>query len=741
MAYLFIKHHLPGRVRLAVPLLRNRKGLCRQLESFLTLLPEIHSSKANPLTGSVLIHYRPRSFSPRSLLFITGKYLNQAADQRSEAAAAFCGGQASLAPGDEKKVPVKTMAPDELPIPLQVAQVTLGALVLSVLTLRKFLGKKGHGHGGRGFNFCSAATLLAAYPIMRSGIKGIVQEKRLNNDLLISVATLVALMMGEGITALVVVWLINLSELLQSYTLDRSRRAIRKLLTSKNEQAWLLVDDTQVAVPVDRLNPGDIVVVHPGGKIPVDGKVLSGTAAVNQAPITGESLPAHKNQGDFVYAGTVVEQGSIHIYAEKVGDKTALARIIHLVEEAGNKKASIQNLADAYSYKIVPLSLLLASLVFLVTRDIHRTMTILIVACPCAAGLATPTAISAAMGNAASRGILIKGGCYLEAAGRLDTVLFDKTGTLTEGCPEVSTYASLDDHYTPEQIVAIAAAGEMHTNHPLAQAVIEKARQIKEEIPAYQDKELIIGKGLKFNLNGQQILVGNDRLMAEEQIDISRGEHFAKNMSGRGESIIFVVREQKLLGLIGVRDTLRKQSKYAIQKLKATGVKDIGLISGDNFHCAQSVGQGLGLTSVWSNMLPEDKVKVVQEKQRKGLVVAMVGEGINDSPALAAADIGIAMGVKGTDVAVESADVVLSGDDPAKVAQLIQLSRRTLQVIHQNFAFAIGANALGITLGTLKIISPFAAALLHNASTLAVVINSTGLITYKKKNLKKRLSS
>ncbi|RYD01744.1 hypothetical protein N752_28220 [Desulforamulus aquiferis] len=474
--------------------------------------------------------------------------------------------------------------------------------------------------------------------------------------------------MGEGLTALVVVWLVNLSELLQTLTLDRSRRAIGDLLKNKNEQAWLLVDGTQVSVPVESLKVGDTVVIHQGGKIPVDGIIVSGTAAVNQSPITGESLPVYKQLDDQVYAGTVVEQGSIHVFSEKVGDSTALARIVHLVEEANNKKAPIQNMADSYSYKIVPISFLLASLVFLFTKDIHRTMTILIVACPCAAGLATPTAISAAMGNAASRGILIKGGCYLEAAGRLDSVLFDKTGTLTEGRPEVSSFVSLDEQYTPEQILTLAAAGEMHTNHPLALAVVNKAQEQMEQIPEYQSKEVVVGKGLKVIVNNVETLIGNHRLMQDEKVDYGNALHFANEMSTRGESIIYVARHAKLIGLIGVRDTLRHESKRAINELKTSGVNEIGLVSGDNYECAWAVGRGLGLKDIWSNMLPEDKVKVVQEKQRNGKIVAMVGEGINDSPALAAADIGIAMGVKGTDVAVESADVVLAGDDPVKVA-------------------------------------------------------------------------
>lgn len=737
MAQIFIKHALPGRVRFYIPLLKKNKGLAKDLQSFLENLPACRIIDVSSAAGSIVIYYHADKASIKTLALQISAYLFQTAGKVSEAAAAY---DTPVPFCRESNIKTAYKEPEELPIPLQIAQVTVGGLVLLGLAVKHFLGKTPANHGGKILNLCSVTTLLSSYPILRSGIAGLLKEKRLNNDLLISAATLVALLMGEGLTALVVVWLVNLSELLQALTLDRSRRAIGELLNNKNEQAWLLVDGTQVSVPVESLKAGDTVVVHAGGKIPVDGTVTVGTAAVNQAPITGESFAVYKQAGDHVYAGTVVEQGSIHIYSEKVGDNTALARIVHLVEEAASKKAPIQNLADSYSFKIVPISFLLAILVFLLTRDIHRTMTILIVACPCAAGLATPTAISAAMGNAASRGILIKGGCYLEAAGRLDAVLFDKTGTLTEGRPEVSTYVSLDQNYKPEQILALAAAGEMHTNHPLALAVINKARESNEEIPVYQDKEIFIGKGLKVVVNNEPVLIGNDRLMQEEQIDYGHARHFADEMSARGESIIYIAKLSKVIGLIGVRDALRKQSQQAINELRTTGIEEIGLVSGDNRDCAMAVGSGLGLRDIWSNMLPEDKVKIVQEKQRKGKIVAMVGEGINDSPALAAADIGIAMGVKGTDVAVESADVVLAGDDPVKVAQLVQLSQKTMQVIHQNFAFAIGANILGITLGTMKIISPFTSALLHNASTLAVVINSARLMKYGKDELIRKIS-
>lgn len=725
-----IKHQLPGRVRFYVPAIRRNKLLSKDLYTSLKVLQQsVLYCHVNPSTGSVLLYYHPDKITVKQLADSIGFQLNNLYLEKDVAAAST---EAVAVLNIKKAGSKRNHDPEDLPIPVQIAQVTISGVVLLALAVKQLLGKSGAAHAGSKLNIASVTTAVSAYPIVKSGVSGLINEKELNNDLLISVATGVALLMGEGLTALVVVWLVNLSTLLQSYTLDRTRRAIGDLLDNKNEQAWLLVDGTQVSVPVENLKPGDVVVVYQGGKIPVDGKVCSGSAAVNQAPITGESMPVYKQIGEEVYAGTIVDQGSIQITAEKVGDKTALSRIIHMVEEASNKKAPIQNIADRYTNKIVPMSLLLASLVFLFTRDIYRTMTILIVACPCAAGLSTPTAISAAMGNAASRGILIKGGCYLETAGKVDTVLFDKTGTLTEGRPEVSSYVSLDDKYTPEQILALAAAGEKYTNHPLAVAVVNKALEVQQEIPECDNKEIIVGMGIKGTVNNELVLIGNHRLMQQENVAKASDWQLVKQMSNLGESIIYVAQQDKLIGLISVRDRLRSQSKRAVKNLKSTGVKNIGMISGDNTHCANAVGQRLNIDEVWSNMMPEDKVKVVQEMQRRGKVVAMVGEGINDSPALAVADIGIAMGVKGTDVAVESADVVLAGDDPVKVAQLVQLSRRTMKTIHQNFAFAIGANALGITLGTLRIISPFTAAILHNASTLAVVLNSARLVGYQR---------
>lgn len=727
-----VKHNLPGRVRFSIPLLINNKKLCSMFHKHLVSLPGVILTTSSHLTGTVLVYYSAKKTSVNTLVSALCNFLNSCYAYQSDAAASSSTGIAVPFTPGRVALRQKTPGLKEIPIPMQIAQVAVSGIVLASLAVKSFLGKTAASQGGNLLNLSSVTTLLASYPVLRNAISDFIKEKRLNNDMLISAATAVALIMGEGLTALTVIWLVNLSELFKSITLDRSRRAIGELLKNKDEQAWLVVDGAQVSVSVDSLRPGDVVAVHDGGKIPVDGRVISGTAVVNQSPITGESVPVFKQQGDQIFAGTVVEQGNIHISAERVGDNTALSRIVHMVEEAGSKRAPIQNLAETYSNKVVPLSFLLASMVFLLTRDIHRTMTILIVACPCAAGLATPTAISAAMGNAAGRGILVKGGCYLEAAGRLDAVYFDKTGTLTEGRPEVSTCISLDDRYTSEQILLLAAAGEMYTNHPLAQAVVNKALEISEEIPVCQSKELLVGKGLKATINDEVITVGNRRLMHEENIDSGNSRHITRKMSANGESIIYIAGQNKLIGLIGVKDKLRKKSKRAVHELKAAGIKEIGVISGDSAACVKAVGTGLELNQFWSNMLPEDKVKVIQEKQGQGKIVAMVGEGINDSPALAAADIGIAMGVKGTDVAVESADVVLAGDDPVKVAQLVGLSRKTMEVIRQNYTFAIGANALGITLGALRIISPLSAALLHNASTLAVVLNSARLIRHGK---------
>jgi cation-transporting P-type ATPase C len=502
------------------------------------------------------------------------------------------------------------------------------------------------------------------------------------------------------------------------------------MLEGNQKNAWIVVNGQEISIPITQLQQNDTVSVKLGSKIPVDGTVVEGVAVVNQAALTGEPIPVYKHPGDQVLAGSTIEQGTLYIRAERVGDQTSVARIIHLVEQATHSKAPIQRLADQYSARIIPASFLLAFIVFLLTRDIRRTMTILIVACPCAAGLATPTALSAAIGNAASRGILVKGGRYLEEAGKVDFLLFDKTGTLTEGKPAVVEVISVQQKYDAAAILTLAAAAEANANHPLANAIKEAAEKRGITLPVIPNSEMTVGSGVKAIINGKAIHVGNSRYLSEMGVKMSPRIPALICDFEENSTLVYVGSGTQVVGVIVIQDALRHNAAKTICDLRAEGIINIGIVSGDTEAVVQETANQLGVKTAWSNMLPQDKFELVKSLKNKGHVVGMVGDGVNDSPSLALADVGVAMGVGGADAAIETAGIVLREDNPEKIVEVIRLGKRSLIVIRQNFLFAIGANILGLGLGSAKLISPFLAAILHNASTLAVVLNSTRLLSY-----------
>lgn len=722
-----IVNSLPGRLRVRISGLRNNRKLAKAIERTFRINPQIGEIKVNPDTGKALIIFDPNLVSGKKLFGELTRSINYICEK------IFLikeNGKQKEETGE-----IKVYEPEDLPLKTQFVQVIGTGLVLLGLVLKRFLwGKSIKANSSFVHTVAAVTTIVTGYPILRSGVDHLFIKRKLNNDFLISAATIVSLLMKESITGLVVVWLVNLSTLFQTLTIDKSRKAIRDMLQGKEQMTWLEVNGTLVSVPIESLRINDIIACHDGEKISVDGQVVNGEAAVSQAVITGESIPVHKSTGDKVFAGSIVEEGTLKIKAEKVGEDTSVARIIHLVEQSSEVRAPIENIADRYSEKIVPLSFGLAALVYLLTRDFKRSMTMLIVACPCAAGLSTPTAVSASVGNAARKGILIKGGSYLEKIGSTDVVLFDKTGTLTEGKPTVQTVVTFDENYSKRSVIQLAAAIEAQTNHPLARAVTNYAEKLGLPELDVWDKNVIIGHGVKGKVENSLVLVGSEHLLNEEGVNIARGKPRAYKLNLSGQTVLYVAQDGKLVGLIGIADKLREQSPQAIERLRReAGIQKIGLITGDCAELGKLVGKELGLDSVWTEVLPEDKVNIVKEFQKEGMVVTMVGEGINDSPALAKADVGIAMGAGGTDIAIESADVVLAGDNPDKVPSLIRLSNHTMEVIRQNFIFAVGTNALGLVLGAGKWITPLTAAILHNLSTFGVVVNSSKLLTYDDK--------
>jgi len=459
--------------------------------------------------------------------------------------------------------------------------------------------------------------------------------------------------------------------------------------------------------------------------------VAAGTGTVNEAPITGESMPVFRNVGDTVYAGTILLAGSLRVRVTSVGTQTVVGRLIQRVEEAQELRAPIQTVGERFSARFVPMSFILAGGVFLLTRDVRRAVTMLLIACPCAAGMATPTAVSAAIGNGARHGVLIKGGTYLEAAATLDTVVFDKTGTLTVGAPNVEQVAALDDTYTPDQVLSLAANGELHSQHPLALAVVSHARNRQIIIEQHDACQILVGRGIRADWTGNRILVGSRQLLTEFDVPVpAEAEVLYAQYAAAGEAVMYVAYQDRVAGLIGVRDTIRPEAAAALAELRQAGVAHLIMFTGDGEEAAQAVARAVGLTEWRAHLLPEQKYELICALRARGLRVAMVGDGINDAPALALADVGIAMGTAGSDVAIEAADIALAADNIQRVATTVRLSRQTIGIIRQNYGIALGVNLGGILVGALGMINPFVAAVLHNLSTLMVVFNSARLIHY-----------
>ncbi|HEY2100766.1 MAG TPA: cation-translocating P-type ATPase, partial [Pseudonocardia sp.] len=587
------------------------------------------------------------------------------------------------------------------------------------------------------------------YPFLRGALRSLAGGRGAGTDALVSAATVASLVLRENVVALTVLWLLNIGEYLQDLTLRRSRRAISELLTGTQTRTWVRTtcaegdghgadqgddqgDFIEVEVDIEALVIGDEVVVHEHVVLPVDGVVVDGEGVVDQAAITGEQLPITVAPGAKLHAGSVLLRGRLVVRASAVGRDTAIGRIIARVEQAQEDRAPIQTVGENFSRRFVPTSFALAGLTLLVTRDVRRAMTMLLVACPCAVGLSTPTAISAAIGNGARRGILIKGGAHLEAAGRVDAIVFDKTGTLTLGRPVVTNVVSFDDDWTPEQVLAYAASSEIHSRHPLAKAVIRSTEERHIEIPPHEECEVLLGQGMRVLKDGRTMLIGSRELLRRQGVPVSRrAADWVRRLQRATETPLLLAVDGTLVGLLSLRDTVRPESRAVLDALRADGVKRIVLLTGDHPETAAAVAAELGIDEFRAQVLPEEKQDVVRALRAEGYTVAMVGDGTNDAPALALADIGIAMGVGGTDVAVETADVALAGDDLRTLLELRDLGRRSIGLIRQNYGLSIAVNAAGLAVSAAGVMSPVVAAILHNASSVAVVGNSSRLIRYR----------
>jgi len=583
-----------------------------------------------------------------------------------------------------------------------------------------------------------AAVAIGLYPLVKTGLLDLVRERKIGTEIFVTIATLVAMLGGETVAGAVLMVIILIAEFIAELNTDRARASIKTLIGSVPQVALVRGKDGEVgerSVPVAELRVGDVVLVRAGEKVPVDGSVLSGQGAVNEASITGESLPKDKQTGSTVFAGTVLASGALDVRTDKLGADTMFARIITLVEDAEAHQAPVQKLADRVAAWLIPVVLVFLVGVWLVTRDIRTVVTLLIFTSPAELGLATPLVMIAAVARAARNGILIKGGLYLELLAKVDVVVFDKTGTLTANRPAVVSVSTQDAAIDERQLMRLAAAADRRSAHPLAQAVMTHAAALGIEVPEPQQYEQIQARGVKATVEGRAVLVGNPALLSEAGValpssTLATGPTAAAEAAGIGSSTpVHVAVDGRFAGIVYIADAVRPGARETLVALKATGVKRTVMLTGDNAATAHAVAQQLGIDEVHAELLPEGKVGVIAELQKQGHRVAMVGDGINDAPALARADVGIAMGGVGTQAALEAADVALMTDDLAKIGAARAIARRAYRTVQENLFVGVGVvHVLGIAAALMGWIGPIEAAIIHLGPDVLVFVNSVKLL-------------
>ena len=575
-----------------------------------------------------------------------------------------------------------------------------------------------------------AAVAMGLYPLVKTGYFDLIHERKVGTEIFVTIATLVAVFGGETVAGAVLMVIILIAEFIAELNTDRARASIKSLIGSVPQVALVRNASGEKTVPISALKIGDVVLVRPGEKIPVDGRVVAGQGSVNEAPITGESIPKDKGIDAPVFAGTVVESGALDIRTERLGTDTTFARIVALVETAESEQAPVQKLADKVAAWLIPVVFVFLVVVYIVTRDVRTIVTLMIFTSPAELGLATPLVMIAAIARAARSGILIKGGIHLEALAKVDVMVFDKTGTLTANRPRVVEVVSHDPLLDESGLLRLAAAADRRSAHPLAKAVVAAAGERDITVPEPETFEQLPGRGAKATVEGRRVLVGNSALLGESNV-----AHQAA-VGEDGRTPVHVAVDGHFAGVIFIADTLRPGAAEALAELKATGIKRIVMLTGDNAATAEAIARKLGIDEVHSDLMPEDKVSAIAELQRQGHRVAMVGDGVNDAPALAKADVGIAMGGGGTQAALEAADIALMTDDLGKIAAARAIARRAYRTVQENLFVGVGVvHVLGITAALLGWIGPIEAAIIHLGPDVLVFINSVKLLKVRIKGV------
>ena len=584
-----------------------------------------------------------------------------------------------------------------------------------------------------------SATIIAGIPIFIKAIQAL-RMKAFSIDLLVSIAVIGALYIGEFTESAVVTFLFLFGDYLERRTLEKTRSSLRELVDMAPQEATVLrKNGKSEKIPVEDVEKGDHIIIHPGGKIPVDGMIISGNASINEAAITGESVPSSKSVDDKVFSGTILDTGYLEMIAERVGDDTTFAKIIELVEEAQESKSKAEKFLDKFATVYTPAVVVLSILVYLFTRDLHMAITFLVIACPGALVIGAPVSSVAGIGNGAKNGVLIKGGEIIDKFAKVDTLVFDKTGTLTKGKPEVTDIHTFDK-IDKEMLLKLVAKAETISEHHLGQTIVKTAQNQGIDLASIEltDGEAIKGYGIKAVVDNRRLVAGNRKLMEVENILLENDvELYAVKREKAGNSAIFIAIDGKVSGMVSIADQIRDDAKEALAQMRENGIKKIVMLTGDNKHTAEAVATELGLDEFYAELLPENKVDYVKQLKSSGHIVAMAGDGINDAPAIATADIGLAMGEGGTDISMETADVVLMADKLMQFSHAYSLSKATTRNMKQNMFIAVGVVVIllgGVLMGSVHLASGM---FIHEASVLVVILNAMRLIRFNYKNTQK----
>ena len=720
-----IVHRLRGRIRIksrAFKYIGN--SLKAQIEKQLLQVRYIENVEISLITGTILIYFEDVSLSDQNLISLIQNTLNShifeiCKNEKIEKSSKYV---------IERKL--QEESPKEI---MKKILTTAGLLGYNLF----FKSKNTAALTGirRFLNYNTLSTLALAMPVLKNGINSLVKNKRPNADTLSSSAIISSILLGKESAALTIMFLEEVSELLTVYTMEKTRGAIKDMLSVGENYVWKEISEDNVKrVPIEEIQKDDIIVVQTGEKISVDGKIIRGEALIDQSSITGEYMPIKKSVGDDVYAGTIIKNGNISIIAEKVGDDRTVSRIIKLVEDANSNKADIQNYADTFSAQLIPLNFILAGIVYASTRNITKAMSMLVIDYSCGIRLSTAVAFSAAINTAAKNGILVKGSNFIEELSKAETVIFDKTGTITEGKPKVQSIEVFDNSISENEMIGLAGAAEEQSSHPLAIAIMSEIKDRGIEIPKHNKIKTVVSRGVETKVGkgkeAKTIRVGSKKYMLENNIDLTLATEAERGIISRSEIGLYVAQDEKIIGLIGVSDPPRENIKKAINRLRNYGVDDIVLLTGDLRQQAETIASRMSIDRYESELLPEDKAKNILKFQSKGSNVIMIGDGVNDAPALSYANVGVALGSTRTDVAMEAADITITQDNPLLVPGVIGLSKNTVKTIKENFAMVIGLNTFALVLGATGILAPIYASVLHNSTTILVVLNSLKLLKY-----------